>query len=560
MNNLDKLALIDGSATIQTKIKILPNNSSEEEIVLTEEYGIKDWEYHDFRYVPDEGIIGQFVARTLDGNVFSEDDWLVMQNHRIQLELGIRRMVNDEYVTTYYSYGTFIVEAPDDNNVSGNTKFESTDLTMLFNTRFDGDFTSSKFTESFNTIIDAGRSVTALWLAQYTCEQAGVELGSTTFRNSNFTITSNQYQGAETLRDVMKDIGKLAYSWVRIDWNDKVYLDFNVQTQVTDTYNNITSDHYYTLVKQADDYAPRNTVTLASSVIDGDYLSIQNESDVSENGIHAITIFDNYLTETDEQKSRALQSGSALYGFTYAVVDLETIGHPWLKGNELISIKTMENDTIYTYPFDRAIKYTGHIKTQLSSYSNDDIGNRLSYQGVESEVGAKKTARIERDRANAEIRLIAEIANDANNKAGTVLQQLSDKVSISVYNTEIQNLTNSTEELAEQAFNTATILNQMTASFTTKGLTITNENDEATSTLSNEGLDVFVNNDLATVVNKNGTGVNKLIAIESMQQGHIKMSTDTNGKVTRKHGTLSVISVEDWLEDLVANIEDLKED
>ena len=64
-NMIDCHVLLNKTATIQTEIEILPISDGEESIILTEENSVVKWDYEDFRYVKDEGWIGQFVARRL---------------------------------------------------------------------------------------------------------------------------------------------------------------------------------------------------------------------------------------------------------------------------------------------------------------------------------------------------------------------------------------------------------------------------------------------------------------------------------------------------------------
>src|SRR5699024_10240356 len=103
------------------------------------------------------------------------------------------------------------------------------------------------YTNKFNQEFDGtGLSFpcNALQLAQYCCNKCGVELAATTFTNSNFIVPNNQYETGDTYRKVMQDIGKLAYSWVRICWDNKCYIAFDVPTTVTAKYDKISTSNY----------------------------------------------------------------------------------------------------------------------------------------------------------------------------------------------------------------------------------------------------------------------------------------------------------------------------
>ena len=68
MNDNDKKALLDGTATIPYKITVL-GDTEEENIILTEN-DIVSVTYEDYRYVDTATIcVGQFVARTISGTL-----------------------------------------------------------------------------------------------------------------------------------------------------------------------------------------------------------------------------------------------------------------------------------------------------------------------------------------------------------------------------------------------------------------------------------------------------------------------------------------------------------
>ena len=72
MDNKDKQALIDGTATIPYKLHILNDDGSIKD-TLTEE-DIVSTDYEDYRYVDSSSLcIGQFVARKLKGEIKTID-------------------------------------------------------------------------------------------------------------------------------------------------------------------------------------------------------------------------------------------------------------------------------------------------------------------------------------------------------------------------------------------------------------------------------------------------------------------------------------------------------
>ena len=114
MSDEIKEALLDGSATILTKLEILPLDENEDSVVLTEANSVVSWDYEDFRYVKDEGFIGQFVARQVNGVVKNVDENFSMTDREFVLSFGVK--IND--TTTWFSLGNFLVTKVRDNHIN----------------------------------------------------------------------------------------------------------------------------------------------------------------------------------------------------------------------------------------------------------------------------------------------------------------------------------------------------------------------------------------------------------------------------------------------------------
>ena len=449
MLDSDKLALSQSTAAVRCKM-IVKATDTLPEIVLTDGFSlnereypaIKDWTYTDERYVPQQGFIGQFVARTLEGNFQNIDENFNIENREIELilgviDLGIRVIYmttedgiqlfteNGEKIrlnqlgeenTNWYSLGNFIITNPEDNEVSDNTKFEAMDYAKLFNKNFDGSFTNDMFEKSYNDIVEIGEdgkpvgSVDALWLAKYTCAQVGVEFGQEYFTNCDFVIDRNPFQAGEKCRDVMKMIAQLAFSWVRIDWDNKCYIDFGEGAAMfsRNAPEQIDNNQYYTLETKKEIYGPINRVYVGMQNVDGESLIVaEDATSIAENGEHAIYIYNNPFTYTQDLRKLIEQNNSAskLLGLTYSQLITETVGHPWLKGNENIVVLDMENRGRNTFPFNRTIKYSGHIKTTLDSMGDTQVEKTLGYKSeiLNDIINAKITV----DKATGEISLLS---------------------------------------------------------------------------------------------------------------------------------------------------------
>lgn len=415
MNETDKQALIDGSATIPYRITIIGDTESENEVLT--EYDIVNTTYEDYRYVDTATLcIGQFVARTISGELMNPNNSIIMENKEIKVELGVKT----ESGTNYYSLGNFLITKPSDDAVKDKTSFEAMDYTKKFNKEFDA--TGITF------------PCTALQLAQYCCQKCGVELGSTSFTNSSFTIDSNQYETGDTFRKVMQDIGKLAYSWVRIGWDNKCYIDFSFSSTVADT-DKIGTSNYYDLTVQSEQFGPVNRVVIGMSDIEGENVVLEDSTSIEQNGVCELQIMDNNLTYTPELRQQAIASANKLFGLSFVPVEINTTGHPWLLGNETVEIEKLDGTKIKTIPFDRTIEYSGHIKTKLVSKA--DTKTETEYKNPGTLETAIKQTRIIVNKQEQEISQViqqqesqTEIINSVQDSIDNLTEQINENIII----------------------------------------------------------------------------------------------------------------------------------
>ena len=448
MNIFDIQGLLDNSATIYTKIEILPKVAGEEIITLTNEDSIKSWVYSDLRNVEKEGFIGQFVARTLDGELQDIADDFNIEGREIVLYLGINSnhesnlatqtdytILTQSYDTliteqgadilTYYKLGNFFVEKPESDEVRDNTKFQAMDYTILFNKPFDADYTDESFDTSFNQALEEwDEPPTARWLLRYVCSQAGVLVGDLNFKNYDMPILSNQFDSGYTCRDVVKSIAKLAFSWAEIDWDNKLYLRYPHEDYIYD-WDIITNDNYYELTTQKDVYGEVNRVLTGSSIVTGNNAYIQNSQSIEDNGLTELDVYDNPILYTQELREMAIQNASHLLGLKYQPLEVETTGHPWLAGNILITVVDMEGNHLNTYPLDRILTYNGHIRSKISSITKTEMESTYSYQGVENNDVEIKRSRVELDRQNQVLTSVMERTTTNESQISTMTQNIN---------------------------------------------------------------------------------------------------------------------------------------
>ena len=417
MSDSDKQALLDGIATIPFRITIL-GDTEDDNVVLTEA-DIVNVTYEDYRYVDTATIcIGQFVARDISGTVLNSNSDLAIENKEIKVEMGVKT----NSTTTYYSLGNFLITAPENNDVTGTTDFEAMDYTKKFNQEFDAS--------------DLTFPCTALQLAQYCCNKCGVELATTTFTNSTFIVPNNQYETGDTYRKVMQDIGKLAYSWIRIGWDNKCYIDFSVPSTTIEDDNKITPHNYYDLTVQNEKFGPVNRVVIGMTDVEGENAYIEDGDSIATNGVCELQIMDCNITYTPELRQQAITGANRLFGLTFVPIEINTTGHPWLLGKELIEIEKTDGTKITTIPFDRTIEYAGHIKTKL--VASADTKTETEYKNPGTLETAVKQTRITVDKQNQTITQVVENVSQYDERITQVEQDVD---SISQQVSQITDLT-----------------------------------------------------------------------------------------------------------------------
>lgn len=417
MSDSDKQALLDGIATIPFRITIL-GDTEDDNVVLTEA-DIVNVTYEDYRYVDTATIcIGQFVAREISGTIVTTNLTTPMENKEIKVEMGVKT----NNTTTYYSLGNFLITLPENDDVDDTLDFEAMDYTKKFNQEFDAS--------------DLTFPCTALQLAQYCCNKCGVELATTTFANSTFIVPNNQYETGDTYRKVMQDIGKLAYSWIRIGWDNKCYIDFSVPSTTIEDDNKITPHNYYDLTVQNEKFGPVNRVVIGMTDVEGENAYIEDGDSIATNGVCELQIMDCNITYTPELRQQAITGASRLFGLTFVPIEINTTGHPWLLGNELIEIEKTDGTKITTIPFDRTIEYAGHIKTKL--VASADTKTETEYKNPGTLETAVKQTRITVDKQNQTITQVVENVGQYDERITQVEQDVD---SISQQVSQITDLT-----------------------------------------------------------------------------------------------------------------------
>lgn len=198
--------------------------------------------------------------------------------------------------------------------------------------------------------------------------------------------------------------------------------------------------------------------------------------------------------------------------------------------------------------------------TKISALEVADTGISNRVKAIEDDYVNSAELKVESDRITATVESVGnlqtayendvqdlseQIGDLSNNVNDTISQLTLNESSIQASVTEIErNLSDNTEKIKN-----------MSSEFTTNGLRISSSQSDFNALFNNAGVQVFDRDKLTAIFNQNGSGVNKLIIVESMQfQNLLGYKRELN---TRANGTIPVISFF-WNNNLIETLEDLK--
>ena len=246
-------------------------------------------------------------------------------------------------------------------------------------------------------------------------------VGYSDFVNNDFVIFGNVFDET-TNREVIKAIATTAYSWARINEDNKLVIDFTVgNTENIDEYNQITGDEYETSTIDGETIQPVNKVVIGLKDVEGERV-FKVSSDYTEETESVIALYDNPITYTTDSRLIALCDCDKLFGLTYTPTTINSVGHPWLEGDELVKFTNIDNTIVYTYPFNRTHVYTGVMETKLESHKNSASAGGVEYQ---NDTGAKlRQTRYIVDKMNGTISTLIEEYDDVSDRMSITEQNV----------------------------------------------------------------------------------------------------------------------------------------
>lgn len=388
------------------------------------EFPISNVQYCDDCY--DEGnIFGTAIARTLD---FEIENIVDLEKKEFEYFTGIR--VED--TVHYISLGKFITTDVEPGDTTLINKVSSMDYMLKANIQYETklDYSSKK--------------VTILDVLEEAGSNAGLELATKEFANSDFIVDSNQFEVDAIIRQVFQAVAGISGTFAKIRSDNKLYFitpklidskkytvkevhkmlvaDLNklkvrtitndlkvlgiekestkqVDEMLVKSMNNIavkrltTNINEPSLEKQSDytelvlkrNTHPINVVSIGMSQVEGENITLRDEESIAEDGENYLTINDNPFAYTQEKREQLIV---ALYekvkGFSYTAYELKGQCKPYLETGDPIWVLDADGAITSSFLFRFTYKSPNGLESEMSAPSI--IKSTVEYQNVPSDL------------------------------------------------------------------------------------------------------------------------------------------------------------------------------
>ena len=388
------------------------------------EFPISNVQYCDDCY--DEGnIFGTAIARTLD---FEIENIVDLEKKEFEYFTGIR--VED--TVHYISLGKFITTDVEPGDTTLINKVSSMDYMLKANIQYETklDYSSKK--------------VTILDVLEEASSNAGLELATKEFANSDFIVDSNQFEVDAIIRQVFQAVAGISGTFAKIRSDNKLYFitpklidskkytvkevhkmlvaDLNklkvrtitndlkvlgiekestkqVDEMLVKSMNNIavkrltTNVNEPSLEKQSDytelvlkrNTHPINVVSIGMSQVEGENITLRDEESIAEDGENYLTINDNPFAYTQEKREQLIV---ALYekvkGFSYTAYELKGQCKPYLETGDPIWVLDADGAITSSFLFRFTYKSPNGLESEMSAPSI--IKSTVEYQNVPSDL------------------------------------------------------------------------------------------------------------------------------------------------------------------------------
>lgn len=197
-------------------------------------------------------------------------------------------------------------------------------------------------------------------ILQSACDQAGIELATTTFANSDYIVLNEPVFEGVTCRKVFAQVAELAGGYAKINRLGQL----EIVTLGNESVRDITKDHYFDL--------KINEVAEAS--IDKVIVKVGEETATKGDGENIYTVVDNMFVQDPNSVVDALYS--VLKNVSYTACTLKWQGDFSLDLGDKVTVDG--NDT---YVLSRKLTYTGGLREDYSAPAKSNIEKESTGKG-----------------------------------------------------------------------------------------------------------------------------------------------------------------------------------
>lgn len=331
------------------------------------------------------------------------------------------------------------------------------------------------------------------------------------------------FEGTETIREVLDAIAEATQTFYFVNFNN--ILKFKRLEKDSEAVATINREQYITL-KSGEN---RRLATIVHATELGDNVSASTTETGSTQYVR-----DNPFWDLREDVATLVDGALAVIGgLTINQFECEWRGNPLLEIGDKIALTTKDNNTVTSYLLDDVISYDGVLKeTTRWQYEENDTESAHNPTSL-GEVLKQTYARV--DKANKEIQLVAS-ETSANSEAISSLQLDTESISASVSAVEettrdaLDGVNNELATLATRVDATVTSedvtiaiqselangIDKVTTStgftFNEEGLTVSKSDSEMETTITQDGMTVYKNDEAVLVANNVGVNAVNLHA------------------------------------------------
>lgn len=369
-------------------------------------YYINNVEYSDDCY--EQGnVFGTAIARIL---TFEIESSIPMEKKEFKYETGI--LING--VFEYVSLGNFIVIDTEEGDTTDITRVTAMDYMLKTNTIYETHLNYA--------------NVTLVDVLQEVCTNCGLLLATLNFTNCDFRVDSNQFEKNTLNRQVIQAVAQISGCIAKIKNDNKLYL---INPNQIEEISQVFTLREYSEADIKRLTHPLNLVSLANSQIEGENITMRDDTSIEQNGENALIISDNPFAYNQNKRTQLITPlFNAIKGFEYKSYSFKFQMLPWLETLDKVQFLDKNGNTYNSYVFRFNYKSPNGLQSTIEAPS----GTRatIAYQNIPDALEIAKRTEIIVDKLNQVIESVVSEVTEQNNKISRVQQtvdELNSKIS-----------------------------------------------------------------------------------------------------------------------------------